>query len=361
MNDIAVLAFSKEVINDLKDRLSRHRPFIPPLEGVQHQYGINTNLLNKIVEYWKNEYNWKERETLLNKYPHFKTKIQGLDIHFIHVKPTTAVSEDIQVLPILLLHGWPGSVREFYNLIPLLTTPREDQKFVFEVIVPSLPGYGFSDAAVRPGLGPPQVAVIFKNLMVRLGFEKFYVQGGDWGAIITSNIAAMFPQNVLGLHCNMPYARTPWATIKQILGSFYPSWVVDKPNQHRVYPLKTFFGNFILETGYMHLQATKPDTIGTALNDTPVGLAAYILEKFISWTDHSLIGKEDGGLERKFKLDDLLDNVMIYWVTESITTSVCLYAENFSKENRTLQLEGMKTKQNYSLLLTLSYSSKGME
>lgn len=145
------------------------------------------------MEFWKTKYNWREREVFLNRFPHFKTYVDGLDLHFIHVKPQN-VEKNINVLPLLLLHGWPGSVREFYDIIPLLTTPRKDVNFVFEVIAPSLPGYGFSEGASKPGLGAAQVAVVMKNLMERIGFKKFYAHGGDWGAIIVSHMGTLFPK-----------------------------------------------------------------------------------------------------------------------------------------------------------------------
>jgi juvenile hormone epoxide hydrolase len=169
------------VIADLHQRLKNARPLIQPLEGIQHQYGLNTRLLSKIVDFWRTEYNWKERETFLNKFPQFTVSVQGLKLHYIHVQPLNP--EGHKVLPLLLLHGWPGSVREFYEIIPLLTTPQPGRSFVFEVIAPSLPGYGFSEAAVRPGLGAVQMAVVFKNFMNRLGFEEYYIQGGDWGLL----------------------------------------------------------------------------------------------------------------------------------------------------------------------------------
>lgn len=342
-----------QVLTDLKQRLNNARPFVSPLEGIQQQYGMNTNLLKEIVEFWKTEYKWREREQFLNKYPQFKTNIQGLNIHFIHVKPKT--TNNVKVLPLLLLHGWPGSVREFYEIIPKLTTPRKNQNFVFEVIVPSLPGYGFSDPAVRPGLGAAQMATVFNNLMSRLGFQKYYVQGGDWGSVVGASLATYYPDNVLGLHSNMCQGgQGPMAMLQLFIGTYIPSLVVDKEYQDRMYPLsEKIFQNILLESGYFHIQATKPDTVGKlffqqigsalliniyfliylglALNDSPVGLAAYIIEKFTTWTNPEWKTKLDGGLKLKYTYTDLLDNVMIYWVTGSITTSVRLYAETMNK------------------------------
>lgn len=228
------------------------------MEGVQQQYGIHTDLLNEVVEFWNSEYNWKESEKYLNSYPQFTTNIQGLNIHFIHVKPKT----NRRVLPLLMLHGWPGSIREFYEIIPLLTTPQKEKDFVFELIIPSLPGFGFSQAALRPGLGSAQVAVIFKNLMKRLGHEKYYLQGGDWGSFIISNMARLFPENVLGLHSNMCYFFSIFTHIKIILGSIYPRAIISEEQEHKLYPITKTYSNLILESGYMHIQSTKPDTIG---------------------------------------------------------------------------------------------------
>ncbi|KAL2744846.1 juvenile hormone epoxide hydrolase 1-like [Vespula maculifrons] len=329
----------KSVIDDLNKRLENPRLNVEPLEGAAWTYGFPAPYLKKIIAYWHNKYNWTERQSLLNKYPQFVTNIQGLDIHFYHVKPSNLPKDrKVKVLPLLLVHGWPGSVVEFQKIIPLLTKPRPDRDFVFELVVPSLPGYGFSDGAVRPGLAPAHMGTIFKNLMTRLGFEKYYVQGGDWGAIITSSMAALYPENVIGLHSNMCVYNKP-LNFWNILGMFLPSLVVEKQYEHRMYPFKDHFYRLMEETGYMHLQATKPDTIGLALTNSPVSLAGYILEKFNTWTNPEYKNKKEGGLLEKFTLDELLDNVMIYWVTDSMTTSARLYAEQFTHKYRDLQID----------------------
>ncbi|KRT85407.1 hydrolase, partial [Oryctes borbonicus] len=308
----------------------------PSLEGVNQHYGIHKDLLSEIVQFWKTSYDWRQREKWLNQYPQFKTNIQGLDIHFIHVKP--AKTDGLKVLPLLVLHGWPGSVREYYEIIPKLTTPRKGSDFVFEVVIPSLPGYGFSQGASKPGLAVPQVGVIMKNLMERLGYEKYYVHGGDWGALIVRTMSILFPDRIIGVHSSMCNSDSPLGMIKLVLGSLYPPLVVDKRFEDKVYPLWNLFEFTMLEMGYLHLQATKPDTVGVALNDSPIGLAAYIIEKFTTWTNRAWKDRPDGGLKEKFTYTDLLDNVMIYWVTNSITTSVRLYAESLSKETFALGL-----------------------
>lgn len=262
---LSTLPLVLKVLKDLKRRLEAARPLTPPLEGIQHQYGLNTNLLKEIVEFWKTRYNWKERESFLNKFPQYKVNIQGLDIHYIHVKPE--VKSDVQVLPILLLHGWPGSVREFYELIPLLTKVDKKRDYVFEVIVPSLPGYGFSEGAVRPGLGMLEMSVVLKNLMERLGYKQYYLQGGDWGGALVQIIATLFPEKVLGMHSNSCFVLSPLANFVTYLGSFYPRLVVEKEHESKVYPMSSHYKYLIEESGYMHIQATKPDTVGNDFLD----------------------------------------------------------------------------------------------
>ncbi|KAL1456956.1 hypothetical protein WDU94_001639 [Cyamophila willieti] len=225
--------------------------------------------------------------------------------------------------------------------------------FVFEVIAPSLPGYGWSEAAVRPGLGVAQIGLLMKKLMARLGYQQFYVQGGDWGAFIAANMATLYPENVKGLHSNMCVAHTTLATLKLLIGALYPPLVVEEKYAHRLYPLGKNFDFMMLESGYYHLQATKPDTVGVGLLDSPAGLAAYILEKFLTWTDpksfpflkvndpSSKVKKAQlGDISR---LDDALDDVTIYWVTQTIQSSVRLYAETQNKTQTSLGIMRIPT------------------
>lgn len=167
------------------------------------------------------------------------------------------------MLPLLLLHGWPGSIREFYDFFPLLTKPSDDSDYVFEVVAPSLPGYGWSEGSAKKGFGPAEIAVVLRNLMIRLGHKKFFVQGGDWGSIIGSNVATLFPDNVIGYHSNYCMLRTALSTLKGFVASAYPQAFVPEP-QHIpfVFPMSEKFQLLLLESGYFHLQATKPDTIG---------------------------------------------------------------------------------------------------
>lgn len=322
------IEFSEVMVADLRERLLHRRSPPSPLENSGFTYGFNSNFLTHVLDYWQNKYNFKEREQYLNKYNHYITKIQGLDVHFMRVKPK--VANDVTVVPLLMMHGWPGSVREFYEIIPLLTTPRSGQNFVFEVIAPSIPGYGFSQGAHRPGLGVTNQAVIMHNLMKRIGIEKYYIQGGDMGHGIGAAMATLFPDNILGFHTNFPLVNSPLATLYVIMGSLWPSLVEVPELQSRLYPLKSHMSRLIEESGYMHIQATKPDTVGVGLSDSPSGLAAYILEKFSTWTNPEFRKAADGNLLKKFTLTLLLDNVMIYWASNCITTSMRMYAESLN-------------------------------
>ncbi|XP_038217947.1 juvenile hormone epoxide hydrolase-like [Zerene cesonia] len=333
--------FSNSIVKNIKDRLRDRHPLTPPLEGIAFEYGFNSKQLESWLKYWAEEYPFSAREKYINQYKHYKTNIQGLDIHFVRVTPEVPPGKE--VVPLLLLHGWPGSFLEFYDSIPLLTAVNKDRDFVVELIIPSLPGYGFSSGAVRPGLGADKIAVIMRNLMSRLGYKKYYIQGGDWGALVTSIMSTFFPKEVLGYHTNLPFLLSPWSGIVRFLGAIYPPLVVKSDVADRMYPLGVHVSFMMQETGYMHIQSTKPDTVGVALSDSPAGLAAYILEKFSTWTKPEYRSWPDGGLTQRFTKEKLIDNVMVYWVTNSITTSMRLYSETFKKRFFGLGLDQIPT------------------
>ncbi|CAG4966385.1 unnamed protein product [Colias eurytheme] len=317
--------FSNSIVKDIKDRLRAHRPLTPPLEGIAFEYGFNSKELESWLKYWEEEYPFSDREKYINQYKHYKTNIQGLDIHFVRVTPE--VSPGKEVVALILLHGWPGCFLEFYDSIPFFTAANMDRDFAVELIIPSLPGYGFSSGAVRPGLGPDKMAIVMRNLMNRLGYKKYYVQGGDAGAVVGNVMATFFPKEVLGYHANFALLATAWSSIVRLLGSIYPPLVVRSDLADRMYPLGAHFSFVLQEMGYFHLQATKPDTAGVALSESPAGLAAYILEKFSTWTKPEYRSKPDGGLTQHYTKERLIDNVMVYWVSRSMTTSMRLYAE----------------------------------
>ncbi|KAL9705831.1 hypothetical protein quinque_009349 [Culex quinquefasciatus] len=324
------LSYGTEVIEELKAKLDKVPNLPEPLEGSNFEYGFNSNRLREILKYWRSDYlmRWDARQKFLNQFPQFKTQIQGLDIHFIHVKPKE--SDHKRVLPIIVLHGWPGSVREFYEMIPKLTTSSDGKKYVFEVIVPSLPGFGFSQGTSKRGLSAAKMAVIMRNLMVRLGFSKFYIHCGDWGAVIGNLMATFFQSEILGFHSTMCMNNSPLGHLKTLIGGTFPTFVLKPEHVNHYFPYLDRVKFMLEESGYFHLQATKPDTIGAALTGNPVGLAAYILEKFSTGTNPSFRFLEDGGLEKYFSLDALLDHIMIYYLTDSVTTSTRLYVEAFN-------------------------------
>ncbi|XP_053672900.1 juvenile hormone epoxide hydrolase 1-like [Anopheles nili] len=339
------ISISQDVIERLREQLYEGSSSAEGLEQTALQYGFDSKRLQEIVQYWRSDYldHWDEREAYLNKFEHFKTKIQGLDIHFIRDKSKTVVNPK-RIVPLLLLHGWPGSVREFYDIIPLLSNRTSDKEYVFDVIVPSFPGYGWSEGTSRPGLSASKVAVIMKNLMARLGYKRFYVQGGDWGAIIANLMAVLFEKDILGVHLNMCMGSGSPVTVAKMIGSHLaPGYFIDQQHVDFYRPIWARIAELVLQGGYMHLQATKPDLIGTALESNPVGLAAYILGKIATWTDPSYQEVKDGGLEKYYSIDALLDNVMIYYLTNSITTSQRLYTETFDATELARQYEYIPT------------------
>ncbi|GJQ78774.1 Jheh2 [Trypoxylus dichotomus] len=284
---------SKQVLDDLHYRLKN--AIIPePIENSKQHYGFNGNTLKEVVHYWLHKYDWNQREAYLNKFPHFKTRIQGLDIHFIHIKPK--VNPGTPLYPLLICHGWGGSIREFYDVIPILTNVHKEYGFAFEVVVPSLPGFIFSEATTKPGMGAAQMSLILRNLMLRLGHEKFYLHGGDWGSVVVKDLGTLFPENVLGLHCTLAMSVSKVSWMKFLVGSVFPRLVVSKEFEHQMYPISEKIYNFLMETGYYHIQVTKPDTVGAAIANSPVGLAAYLLEKFSTLANAAYKDRDDAGL-----------------------------------------------------------------
>ncbi|KAJ8673730.1 hypothetical protein QAD02_004992 [Eretmocerus hayati] len=338
------------MVQDLKQRLDSVRLPQPALENVGWSYGVRSEYIRSIIDYWKKDYKFEQREDKLNKYPQFITKIQGLDIHYYHVKPQIPEHRQVQVLPLMMLHGWPSSVVEFQKIIPLLNQPRSEYDFAFEMIIPSLPGFGYSDATTKQGLDAPAMAEILKNLMMRLKKPKFYVLAGDWGAWIASSMAIMYPNVILGLHSTMctrltpetygqQFSLNPWND-KSITKWLFPT--TEGPRD-KTPSLQDYLSSVIEESGYFHEQATKPDTIGFALSDSPAGLAAYILEKFAIATNKLNKYTNDGNIT-KLGLDNLIDNLMLYWIPNKITSSMRIYAESANRYSSSFQMEKMKVK-----------------
>jgi epoxide hydrolase len=292
------------VLDDLRGRLA-HTRFPDEIAGTGWEYGIPIDYLRELVDYWRDEYDWRAQEARLNELAHFRTRIDGQSIHFIHARSSHA-----NAFPLLLTHGWPGSVVEFLDAIPRLTEPEAhggDGADAFHVIAPSLPGYAFSEPTRTRGWESQRIARAFIELMDRLGYARYGAQGGDWGAQVTTRIGALDPEHCAAIHLNMPIAGRPDDPVD-----------LTDEEQADLAAMAQFQRE---ESGYAIEQGTKPQTIGAALNDSPAGLLAWIVEKFRSWSDC------DGHPENSFTRDQLITNVMLYWVTQTITSSARLYRE----------------------------------
>lgn len=303
------IAIPEQDISDLRERLARSR--LPEmLDNTGWTYGTDTTYLSELLDYWQNDFDWREQERQLNRFDQFVTDINGLDIHFIHVR-----SPHANATPLMITHGWPGSIVEFHKIIEPLTRPElhgGSAEDAFHVVAPSLPGFAFSEKPAEPGYNPEKMAHTLAALMQRLGYERYGLQGGDWGAIINRLHAARYPDRVIGLHSNFVLANAPAdAAIRE---------QTPAADLARRDARQAFMAN---ETAYQQIQGSKPQTLGVGLNDSPAGLAAWIVEKFHGWSD-----LPSGHPEDKFSKDELLTNISVYWFTRSITSSARIYYEN---------------------------------
>jgi microsomal epoxide hydrolase len=299
-------------IRDLQDRLLLTR--LPnQLDGVDWEYGAELDYVSEVIQYWKNEFDWRKQETTLNKFDQYKMLVEGIDLHFIHQR-----SDNENAIPLLLVHGWPGSISEFTSIIGPLTSPEEfglAAEDAYHVIAPSLPGFGFSSAPTKPGYNPEKIANLFAEFMQQLGYEKYAIAGGDWGAVINRNIANTYPDRLIGLHTNMVIASPP--SDSKLAGDIGSEEGALLENRR----------NFMLtERGYHSLQETKPQTVAYGLTDSPAGLAGWILEKFHGWSD--VDASETGRLSDRISHDKLLTNISIYWFNQNIDSSMRIYYEN---------------------------------
>jgi pimeloyl-ACP methyl ester carboxylesterase len=293
-----------EAIADLRDRLARTR-FPDQAPGDPWAYGTDIGYLRQVVEYWRGTFDWRAEEARLNAFPQFKVPLCGIDLHFLHVP-----GKGPAPCPLLLLHGWPGSVLEFLELIPRLTDPARfggDPADAFTVVAPSLPGYGLSFESGQPRFGIEEIADCVAELMGgELGYTRFAVQGGDWGAITASRLGYAHPEKLIGIHLNLLPIRRDQQD------------VADPTPEEQAYldDRATWLRD---ETGYQWIQGTKPQTLAFALSDSPAGLAAWIVEKFRTWSDCG------GNVEAAFTRDRLLANISFYWFTGAIGSSFWPY------------------------------------
>ena len=302
-----------DVLIDLGRRLGQTR--WPDQIGEPWAYGTDTHYLKSLCDYWQAGFDWRSAEARLNALDHFTTRIEGRRVHFIHQR-----SSRESALPLIMTHGWPGSIAEFTAIIPMLTQPEQyggDPADAFHVICPSIPGYGFSEAPSEPGFDQKRVAEGHVELMTQLGYDSFVAQGGDWGSPISSWTAVLAPDRVRALHLTLVFAPYPKHKADPFEGvTDAEKATLEDRRQH-----------MSEGTGYQAIQGTKPQTLGYGLNDSPAGLAGWITEKFHAWSHH------EGNLEDAVSRDELLTNIMIYWVTGTITSSCRLYYESSHVRN----------------------------
>lgn len=302
-----VIHIDQAVLDDLNVRLA-HTRFPDQLNSAEWDYGTELDYLQALCTYWRDKYDWRKHEAKLNAFDHFKTEIEGRALHFIHQR-----SEEENALPLIVTHGWPGSIVEFMKIIGPLTDPAShggNAEDAFHVVCPSIPGYGFSEAPREPGFDIARVAEVNAALMAELGYDRYGAQGGDWGSVATAWLGLKDPDHVCGLHLNMVLGKAPDRKNK-VAG-------LSDEELSRLEAARKFNRE---ETGYSRIQGTKPQTLGYGLNDSPAGLAAWIVEKFRTWSDCG------GDIESRFTKDELLTNIMLYWANANIASSVRLYYE----------------------------------
>jgi pimeloyl-ACP methyl ester carboxylesterase len=304
-----------EALVDLRRRVAATR--WPDRETVNDwSQGVQLAKIQELVRYWGTDYDWRQAEAKLNALPQFVTTIDGLDIHFMHVR-----SRHPNALPLIMTHGWPGSVFELLKVIGPLTGPpayggrAED---AFDLVLPSMPGYGFSEKPQGTGWGPERIARAWDVLMTRLGYTRYVSQGGDWGSVVADAMGRQAPAGLLGIHVNMPATVPP--EIAKALSSGEPAPAGLSPEEQAAY--EHMDALYTKGSGYALMMVTRPQTLGYSLADSPVGLAAWFYDKFADWT------YSGGEPERSLTRDEMLDDITLYWLTNSATSSAQLYWEN---------------------------------
>ena len=311
------IAISDAVLDDLRQRLSLTR-WPDEMPGVGWDYGSNLDYIKELCEYWRTGFDWRAQEQKLNAFNHYKSEVDGLSIHFIKEEGTGP-----NPMPLVITHGWPSTFFEMTKIIPLLADPGGhggDPADSFDVVAPSLPGFGFSQASQEPGMQVQKVADLWAKLMTEnLGYPKFAAQGGDIGAGVTSRLGYAHSDKMIGVHLTSITRPTPY------LGP--GSRPLTEAEQAHSDQRERWQQS---EGGYSHIQGTKPQTLSYGLNDSPAGLAAWIVEKYRTWSDLTLEDGSRGDVESAYTKDELLTTVTIYWVTQTIGSSVRMYKENQS-------------------------------
>jgi pimeloyl-ACP methyl ester carboxylesterase len=295
----------QQVLDDLKLRLELTRWPDQIMES-GWSYGADLSYMKELTKYWQHTFDWRKVESEINSFPNYIADIDGHQVHFIHIK-----GKGKRSIPLIITHGWPGSFIEMMKLIPMLTA---DSDLSFDLIIPSIPGFGFSSGVIHEGCNSAFVADLWHKLMMELGYKRYGAQGGDIGAGISTWLSLKYPSNVIGLHLNY------------ISGSYKPYLADGEQLTEEVLAYQKVGAAWSAKEGaYSYVHATKPLTAAYGLNDSPVGLCAWIIEKFNGWSDHN------GNIESIFTKDDLLANVTLYWITQSIHSSMRIYNENAKK------------------------------
>lgn len=304
-----------EALADLRRRIAATKWPDPETDDSQ---GVRLTTMRQLADYWERQYDWRKAEARLNAYPQFVTEIDGLDIHFIHVR-----SKHENALPVIVTHGWPGSIIEQLKIIDPLTNPTAyggTAADAFDVVIPSIPGYGFSGKPTQPGWGPERMARAWVVLMKRLGYNRFVAQGGDWGDLITELMGASAPPELLGIHTNMPSA-VPAEIFAALRGGPAPAGLA--ADEARAFEQLDFF--FKKDVAYAQEMGTRPQTL-YGIADSPIGLAAWILDHDLR--SYEMIGRAFDGQTEGLSRDDVLDNITLYWLTNTAISSARLYWEN---------------------------------
>jgi pimeloyl-ACP methyl ester carboxylesterase len=303
-----------EVITDLRERLQRTR-FPDQLESAGWDYGTELSYVQSLCDYWRDRFDWRAAEARFNSFPQFTTQIDGEQVHFYHVR-----SPEPDALPLIITHGYPGSVAEFLDVIGPLSDPARfggDPRDAFHVIAPSIPGYGFSGPTRTKGFNIERAAEVNVRLMEMLGYDRYVAQGGDWGSAISTAMALSRPDRVVALHLNLIIGRP-----------VDPSNPLEGLTEEECAKLAWKRNYDMHESGYQVIQSTKPQSLAYGLTDSPAGLAAWIVEKFRTWSD---CGND---IEASYTKDQLLENIMLYWVTGTINSAMRLYYEGFGPGRR---------------------------
>lgn len=303
--------FEANAVDELRTRIAQTR-WPRRFTAQNWDFGVDQDYLRDVVDYWRDGFDFEDAERRINAVPNYLTSIDGLPIHHLHSR---SAQED--AVPVLLLHGWPGSIVEFLEVIPKLSAPESAELESFHVVAPSLQGFGASPGIGEPGMTPVRIAHRMAALMRELGYEQFVVHGGDWGTLLATHIASLYPQRVLGLHVTLTHPIPP--------GDVQDAMALVQDHERKWLKGNEF--NALDGRGYFEIQKTRPETLGFALNDSPAGWCAWVLDKFYQWTDCERDGIRD--VRHAVSWEKFLANLSVYWFTDTISSAMHFYREQY--------------------------------